>query len=259
MRRLHLIALLLALVSTAAHANKLVNVPYNSPVVQLRCIQGPYTDVGSGTLVGPLLVATCEHVVTNSTEIDVHFATGEVIPGITLARSEANDTALVRLAYPPKGVKPVPLAEAKVGEFARIAGYGGLYEKTQSYTFLSQEGTNFLVNAVDKKKNRVYSIVRGAQARSGDSGGPIFNVRGELVAVLWGSVNDKDGKETYGHDPRKFIKRLVTDAELAPLQKSAYDALRLQADNQRQRPERGERRTIIRYPSGRGPDGRPLN
>lgn len=78
-------------------------------------------------------------------------------------------------------VEPAPLARhaPQPGETLIIAGYGqGLYQQTPGRC------TKYWMPAEGYPKEMVELT---ADARQGDSGGPIFNERGELAGVLWGA------------------------------------------------------------------------
>jgi hypothetical protein len=85
-------------------------------------------------------------------------------------------------------VAPVPLAvdAPRPGDPLTIAGYGsGIYRTAPG------KCTQYLAPGTD----RPFEMVEvSTSARQGDSGGPIFNARGELAGVLFGS----DGGNTSG-------------------------------------------------------------
>jgi serine protease Do len=139
--------------------------------------------LGSGTLVDVNetqgLVVTNWHVVQGaSKEITVVFPDGFRSPGQVLKVDRDWDLAAVLIQKPK--VQPVPLAaEApRQGELLTIAGYGsGTYRAaTGRCTQYVAPGSNFPFEMVEL----------AAAARQGDSGGPIFNSRGQLAGVLFG-------------------------------------------------------------------------
>jgi hypothetical protein len=82
-------------------------------------------------------------------------------------------------------VAPVRLAAAapQVGESLTIAGYGG-----GTYRAAAGPCTQYLAPSVQHPQELVELA---ASARQGDSGGPIFNARGELAGVLFGEAGGR--------------------------------------------------------------------
>jgi hypothetical protein len=141
--------------------------------------------LGSGTLVhveGDCgLVVTNWHVVRDATgEISVAFPSGFRSPA-TVAKVDADWDLAALIVWRPN-VEPVRIADGapQIGQLLTIAGYG-------SGDYLAQRGqcTQYVAPGL----NLPYEMVEvSAQARQGDSGGPIFNDRGELAGVLFGAA-----------------------------------------------------------------------
>lgn len=148
--------------------------------------------IGSGTLVDREekygLIITCQHLFQEGVgTIRVGFSNGETFWGRLLHQDRAADLAALLIARPSADPVPVATNLPQPGEEVWSCGYGpdGRY------------GCN---------RGRVVGYVRTAQmsswetleltgqARQGDSGGPVLNARGELVAVLWGT----DGRTVDG-------------------------------------------------------------
>lgn len=141
------------------------------------------TSLGSGVLVdvnrNQGLVLTNWHVVRESkSAVLVQFADGYQSAGTVVRWDEAWDLAAL-VIWKPKAT-PVRLADAPpaIGEMLTIAGFGrGPYrEETGPCTEYLSPGSGYPNEFVELR----------ARARQGDSGGPIFNARGELAGVLFG-------------------------------------------------------------------------
>ena len=95
-------------------------------------------------------------------------------------------------------IKPIKIGKIpEIGDVLTIAGYG-----TGDY----QESKGKVIQFCAPNKNGVGDILElKATARSGDSGGPILSKDGELVGVLFGSIN---GLTNGSHSGRvlKFLK-----------------------------------------------------
>jgi S1-C subfamily serine protease len=91
----------------------------------------------------------------------------------------------------PTGIVPVAISEAapQKGEPVASCGYGpnGQYRCNQGRVtgYVRADGTE-----------KFETLELTGAARDGDSGGPVFNQRGELVAVLWGT--DRRGADRHG-------------------------------------------------------------
>ena len=140
--------------------------------------------LGSGTLVAVTerggLVVTNWHVVQSAAgPIVVAFPDGFTSPATVLRTDRDWDLAALAIWRP--AAAPVRLAAdaPRPGEPLVIAGYGdGWYRAAAGRcTQYVSPGTNFPFEMVELS----------APARQGDSGGPIFNSRGELAGVLFGS------------------------------------------------------------------------
>lgn len=104
-----------------------------------------------------------------------------------LARNSADDLALLAIAAPPN--RPVGLADSppRSGQQVMMAGYGpdGVYRAVRGQ----------VLGYVQKAGSAGAETLQiRAAAREGDSGGPIVDASGRLVAILWGT----DGYRTVG-------------------------------------------------------------
>ncbi len=145
---------------------------------------GGATSYGSGTLVDAhdqlALVVTNWHVVRDAAEkIEVVFPNGFRSFARPLKVDSNWDLAALVIWRP--DIEPVSIAATppRPGEPLTIAGYG-------RGTFRAATGHCTKYYAPDLKSPKELLEV-SVQARHGDSGGPIFNGRGELAGVLFGA------------------------------------------------------------------------
>ncbi|MGI9456441.1 MAG: S1 family peptidase, partial [Aeoliella sp.] len=142
------------------------------------------TAYGSGTLIDVRddfgLVLTNWHVVRDAAgAIDVVFPSGFRSQARSLKVDSEWDLAALVIWRPP--CEPVPLATRapRPGDRLTICGYG-----QGDYRAVSGRCTQFYSPRLDLPRELVELDV---EARQGDSGGPIFNDRGELAGVLFGA------------------------------------------------------------------------
>ncbi len=139
---------------------------------------------GSGTLVDVRdeygLVVTNWHVVRDAAgPIQVSFPDGFQSPARALKVDQPWDLAALVIWRP--NIDPVSIADhaPRPGDVLTIAGYGrGTYRvATGRCTQYVAPGVRFPYEMVELS----------VEARQGDSGGPIFNQKGELAGVLFGA------------------------------------------------------------------------
>ena len=164
------------------------------------------------------LAVTNHHVMENTDEKTITFVAmtrdRKVVPIIkVLASDKKNDLALIQLDG--QGFTPVPIARnAQVGERVHaVTNPTGRF-----YTYSSGEISRFFV------KPRRKGDVRGGTKRvtvtcdygGGSSGGPIFNDRGQVVAVVSEAAVVPDKKIVhYDSVPYSAILKLFDDKQQA--------------------------------------------
>ena len=180
-------------------------IPHPS-VVRVVVEEGDGASVGSGTLVeihGPYgLVVTNWHVVRDvKGPVTVIFPDGFRSAAQILKVDSDWDLAALGVWRP--SATPVPLARQapRPGDVLTIAGYGaGQYRASSGHC----------TQYVAPDEDLPYEMVElAAGARQGDSGGPIFNERGELAGVLFGS-NGRTTAGSYAGRVDKFLQTVRT-------------------------------------------------
>ncbi|HWA99705.1 MAG TPA: serine protease [Pirellulales bacterium] len=183
-------------------------------VVRVVATEPDGASYGSGTLIDVNdavgLIVTNWHVVeAPSARITVIFPDGFRAAANVLKTDRDWDLAAIVCAKP--RVAPVRLSRVAPlpGEMLTIAGYG-----KGDYRSASGRCTQYL--APDPKLP--YEIVElEASARQGDSGGPIFNARGELAGVLFGHSRGLTSGSYCGRVDR-FLKTLTTSGMTPPVE-----------------------------------------
>ena len=169
------------------------------------------TAYGSGTLVDVReqfgLVITNWHVVRDSTgTVEVVFPSGFRSHARPLKIDRDWDLAALVIWRPP--VEPVRVSRVppRPGDALTIHGYG-----QGRYRIATGRCTAFYAPKINFPQEMVELDV---EARQGDSGGPIFNQRGELAGVLFGAG---EGTTIGSFAPRvdSFLATLAPDIGLA--------------------------------------------
>jgi hypothetical protein len=187
------------------------NAPSSKPhpaVVRVIAPGNGSVSFGSGTLVAVNekhgLVITNWHVINEATDtIMVQFPDG--FRSAAKVEKTDKDWDLAALAIWRPNVEPVRISSAapRPGEPLSIAGYG-----SGQYRHIGGPCTQYVSPGL---KFPMEMVELGAAARQGDSGGPIFNARGELAGVLFGEGNGKTCGSYCGR-VQVFVEHVVGDA-----------------------------------------------
>jgi hypothetical protein len=160
---------------------------------------------GSGTLVDARgqfgLVVSNWHVVRDAAgQITVEFPDGFKSPAQVIKTDKDWDLAALSIYRPPVNPLPVSPQAPQPGESLTIAGYG-----SGQWRMAAGRCTQYLAPGVEFPHEMVELA---AEARQGDSGGPILNERGELAGVLFGSGPGYTSG-SYGGRVLKFLATVV--------------------------------------------------
>lgn len=126
------------------------------------------------------LVATNYHVIAGKSDIEVHFPNGRSVSASVRASDPENDVALLSLrgeTLPPG----LPIASGEAGVGAEVFTLG--YPHT-SIMGSNAKLTTGIINSTTGMRDdaRVYQI--SVPVQSGNSGGPLINMRGEVVGLV---------------------------------------------------------------------------
>ena len=139
---------------------------------------------GSGWVVRPGIVATNAHVVAGERDAQVEVPNGPTLIGIPIAVDAGNDVALLRVGglrppplrlsqHPPSGASAILIGYPEDGPLTAVAGRAGT-----PVTALAPDAYGQHIHA------RTVVPLRGV-LRHGDSGGPVVNRSGEVVAMMF--------------------------------------------------------------------------
>jgi len=143
-------------------------------------------------------ILTASHVVQIADEITVHFVTGETETARVVASEPRADIALLQLSGVPAGIQPARIGDSstvQVGEQVFIVGapYGIAHTLTVGYV----SGRH--------KPNTIYAelplaefLQTDAAINQGNSGGPMFNLNGEVIGIVSHIVSKSGGFEGLG-------------------------------------------------------------
>lgn len=169
--------------------------------------------IGSGVLISDSgVILTAAHVVNNAEKIEVKFLNGEVIPAKVVRSAPIADLATIKISWMPKDYKVSKLGNsdnALIGEKIIIVGAPFGLEHSLSVGYISRR---------DKGKNRTSGFIQNdffqtdASINQGNSGGPMFNLKGEVIGISSYIITKSGGFEGLGFAvTSNLAKKLVVD------------------------------------------------
>ena len=235
MRRLSLLVLAGAMVAWAPSAVEAQDVgqlfqQINPSVVVIRgkgrevsATRGisQFTETGSGVLVSADgKIITAAHVVHQLDEITVEFLGGETVKAHIIASEPAADLSLLQLASVPKSAQVARLGDSdkvKVGDQVVVVGapYGLSYSLSVGWI-----SAKWAPNTAYRAMPLAEFFQTNATINTGNSGGPMFNMAGEVIGIVSHIISKSGGSEGLG-----FVVTLKTARHFLMEKKSIWGGL----------------------------------
>ena len=155
--------------------------------------------LGSGALItekGRILTAA--HVVERATKIQVIFNDGTKTSGHVVWVDKLIDLAMIQAAKVPNDIKPLELAKAKdynIGEQVMIIGAPYGVSHSLSVGYLSGVRDK---QAIPGSKLVPRFLQTDASINMGNSGGPMFNAKGEILGIVSHILSKSGGSNGLG-------------------------------------------------------------
>jgi serine protease Do len=155
--------------------------------------------LGSGVVVSADgKVMTAAHIVQTADEVTVEFLTGDAVRARVIASEPSADVSLLQLERVPEGVQWSPLGDSdKVDVGDQIFVVGAPYGISHTLTVGHVSGRH--------RPNTIYSELATAEflqtdaaINEGNSGGPMFNLAGEVVGIVSHIISKSGGFEGLG-------------------------------------------------------------
>jgi putative serine protease PepD len=135
--------------------------------------------IGSGIIIsGQGYILTCYHLVAGATSVEVTLSDGQTIPATVVSSSRPRDIAIVKLNTVPANLRTATLGSSAgvfVGDIVLSVGFAIGYPQA---TF-----TSGIVSAFQTLVDGNRYIQTNAPINAGDSGGPLLNMKGEVIGV----------------------------------------------------------------------------
>ena len=169
-----------------------------------------FTETGSGVLVSSDgKVMTAAHVVHTMDEIHVEFLGGETVAARVISSEPAADLSLLQLEKVPAGARPARMADSdtvQVGDSVMIVGapYGLSYSLSTGII-----SARWAPNTMYKSMPLAEFFQTTATINTGNSGGPMFNMAGDVIGIVSHNISKSGGSEGLG-----FVVTLNTAKQL---------------------------------------------
>jgi len=180
-----------------------------------------FNETGSGVLISADgKVMTAAHVVHAMDEITVEFLGGETVKARVVASEPAADLSLLQLERVPAGAKSSPLANSdpiQVGDPVIIVGapYGLSYSLSAGLI-----SARWKPNTVYKTMPLAEFFQTTATINTGNSGGPMFSMNGEVIGIVSHNISKSGGSEGLG-----FVVTINTAKKLLLEKRSFWTGL----------------------------------
>lgn len=137
---------------------------------------------GTGVFISPYDILTNEHIVRGSDEWEVSVYSGEILEGQVIGRDIQGDLALLRVKSS-VDVSYFSLGDSdrlRAGEWVIAVGNAFLLAKDVKSMAVSLG----IVSATNRNQERYHNLIQTDVALNpGNSGGPLVNLKGELVGL----------------------------------------------------------------------------
>jgi serine protease Do len=183
--------------------------------------QSRFTETGSGVLISADgKVMTAAHVVHSMDEISVEFLGGETVGARVVSSEPAADLSMLQLERVPPGAKVSPLADSnavQVGDPVIIVGapYGLAYSLSAGLI-----SARWAPNTVYKTMPLAEFFQTNATINTGNSGGPMFDAKGEVIGIVSHNISKSGGSEGLG-----FVVTINTAKQLLLQKKSFWSGI----------------------------------
>ncbi|HVV64016.1 MAG TPA: DegQ family serine endoprotease [Rhizomicrobium sp.] len=213
----------------------LPNVPPGSPLADLfKNFLGPQreaprhiTSLGAGFVVDPSgYIVTNNHVIEDAEHITATFNDGETLPAKLIGRDEKTDLALLKVS--PK--KPLAAArfgdsdKARIGDWVIAIGNPFGLGSTVTAGIVSARNRDINAGPYDE------FIQTDAPINRGNSGGPLFDMNGDVIGVNSAIYSPSGGSVGIGFSiPSNLVREVIAQLKAHGVLRRGWIGVRIQA------------------------------
>src|SRR5499426_890200 len=180
-----------------------------------------FSEIGSGVMIeADGKVMTAAHVVNAMDEITVEAVGGESVSTRVIASEPGADLSLLKVDRVPTSMRAATMADSKtvrVGDQVMIIGAPYGLSHSMSVGWIS---ARWPPNTVYKHMPLAEFFQTTATINTGNSGGPMFNMAGEVIGIVSHNISKSGGSEGLG-----FVVTMNTAQKLLIERKVFWSAL----------------------------------
>ncbi len=171
--------------------------------------------IGSGVLISEDgMIMTAAHVVQTAEDMEVLFSDGQRIPAKPIRTDQLADVAMIKLMWPPKNPTVAKIGDSdktKIGERIFVIGSPYGIAQTLSVGYISGRHSK---NGVSAGFINMEFFQTDAAINHGNSGGPMFNMNGEIIGIVSYILSESGGFQGLGFAATSNVaKTLLIDSK----------------------------------------------
>src|SRR5262245_36230632 len=183
--------------------------------------QSRFKETGSGVLVTPDgKVMTAAHVVHSMDQIDVEFLGGETVAAQVIASEPAADLSLLQLDKVPANAKVAKMGDSNQVHVGDPVIIGGAPYGLADWLSAGYISARWPPNTVYKTMPLAEFFQTTATINTGNSGGPMFAMNGDVIGIVSHNISKSGGSEGLG-----FVVTMNTARQLLIEKKSFWTGL----------------------------------
>lgn len=163
--------------------------------------------LGSGVLINRDAIITAAHVVQTAENLKVIFVSGEEVPAKVISSNPDADVALLRLIWEPKNPIIAKIGDSdltKIGDQVFVIGapYGLNHSLSVGYISARRQD-----ETISSGYTQTEYFQTDAAINQGNSGGPLFNMNGEVIGIASFILTESGGFQGLGFAATSNVAR----------------------------------------------------
>ena len=163
--------------------------------------------LSSGVLISSDAIVTAAHVVQTAENLKVIFPSGEEVPAKVISSSPDADVALLRLIWQPKDQVVAKMGDSdlvKIGDQVFVIGAPYGLDHSLSVGYISARRKD---ETISSGYTQTEYFQTDAAINHGNSGGPMFNMNGEVIGIASFILSESGGFQGLGFAATSNVAR----------------------------------------------------